>query len=369
MSLIILTNFFPFVPKCDIPVGQTIAMERQFAGAVVYTSNDLNQRQAYCLTCYRTDTNFIPCPNCTSAMFCSRTCQQNNDTHQLECKSLFHYISSATVKLAIQMVLIAVKQFPNVDQLVAFVSHIITDVSDDINKLANDTFPSYGLMLKLKCWPCNSDVKRAYEAFEIMIKTMPMIQRNFDTSSSQRFLVHLLVHHFGIIRMNGFSDTFGSTKSLHCKYIHDTISLVNHSCAPNAHYTYHHQNAVGQLITVRPIKCGDQIFINYLGNEVGRLRNHRRQYLEKYWSIDNCDCDRCEPLASRSEQSKNKRNMEGDPNFQYYERNWEDVNLPAGNEKRKHLKENCAQILKKYGHIWSDELDDVTTIFIELCLN
>lgn len=314
--------------KRDIPVGQTIAMDRHFAG--VACKNGYKQQQAYCLTCFRTDASFIPCPNCTDAMFCSYACQQNNDTHRLECQSVFHRINSATVKLAIQMVLIAVEHFPNVDALIAFVDGIINDPSDDLNELKNDSFPSYGVMLKLKCCPTNSDIKRAYEAFEIM-KTLPSIRHYFHSLSSERFLMHLLLHHLGVIRMNGFNSTFGWNKNLNCKYIHDTISLLNHSCAPNAYYT-NQQNLVGQLITVRPIKRGDQIFINYLGDGVDRLRESRRRFIERYWKF-HCECDRCEPLASRIEQAENLRNMYSDPDFKYYQRHRDDVHLPGKQKK------------------------------------
>lgn len=249
--------YYYYCFRYDIDVGQTIALDRHFAGIVC--RDESKPRQAYCLTCFRTDVNFIPCPSCTDAMFCSRSCHQNNDIHQLECRSLFHRLTSTTVKLAIQLVLVAVEHFSNVNALVEFVGDILNDSTNNLNELANDSFPSYGLLLKLKCCPSKSDIKRAYEAFEVMMNTLPTIQHFFDSISSQRFLMHLLVHHLGIIRMNGFCDTFGWTKNLHCKYVHDTISLLNHSCAPNAFYMF--KNTVGQLITVRPIKRGDQVFV------------------------------------------------------------------------------------------------------------
>lgn len=237
------------VAKCDICVGVTIAMDRQFAGIV---ANYTEPQQAYCLTCLRTDANFIPCPNCIDAMFCSHQCQQSNDIHQLECQTLFHRLNSSKAKLAIQLVLIAVQHFPKVDALMTFVDRILK--SNNLNKLANDSFPSYGVLLKLHCCPNKNDMKRAFEAFNFAMMTMPMMQCYFNSIASQRFLMHLLVHHLGVIRMNGFYDTFGWTNNLHSHYIYDTISLLNHSCAPNAHYMY--QNNVGTLVTVRPIKKG-----------------------------------------------------------------------------------------------------------------
>lgn len=214
------------VATCDIGVGQTIAMDRHFAG-IICTYNQGSTEQAYCITCHRTDANFMPCPNCTSAMFCSHSCYQANDTHQFECQSIFHELVSTTVKLAIQLVFIAMKNFPNVNDLIAFVDDILNKSSNNPNNLANTAFPSYGLLLKLQCSSRKSDIKRTYEAFEFLM-TLPTIQCYFDSIANQRFLMHLLMHHFGIIRQNGFYDIFGWTQNLHCKYIFTSMSLINH---------------------------------------------------------------------------------------------------------------------------------------------
>lgn len=111
-----------------------------------------------------------------------------------------------------------------------------------------------------------------------------------------------------------------------------------------------------------------QVFINYLGNGSDWLRCNRRRFIEKYWQF-HCECDRCEPLVSQTEQTENHRNMFADLDYQYFERHRIDVGLPAGNERRNYLKQKCAQILNRYGHIWSGELNDVTLLFIIMSEN
>lgn len=142
---------------------------------------------------------------------------------------------------------------------------------------------------------------------------------------------------------------------------HDIISLFNHSCAPNAYYM--NQSTVGQLVTVRPIKRGDQVFINYLGDVVDRLRDYRRRYIEKYWHFF-CKCDRCEPPTNEAERVKNERDMFADPDFQYFLRHRDHVHLPADNERRIRLKQVCVNILSKYGHIWSSEMNTIQMYLI-----
>lgn len=347
------------VATCDIAVGQTIAMEKLFAGSISTADDELPQQQAYCLTCFRTDANFIPCPDCTIAMFCNRSCYDANDIHRFECQSIFHLLVNPSIKTIIQMVFIAMKNFSNVDRLIEFVESILNTSSDDPTDLVNTAFPSYGLLLKLQCCPRPSDIKRIYEAFEFMM-TLPAVASYFVSDSSRRFLMHLLTHQLGIFRKNGFSAYIGWTQSLLCEYIHDSLSLFNHSCAPNAFLS--HQNMIGRLTTLRPIKAGDQIYISYLGGISGETRRKRQQALQEGWQFD-CACDRCKPVAKRSTQLENQRNMNADASFKYYKDHHADATLPPGNEKRNHLKNVCEQILNKYGSIWSDDLKNIAECF------
>lgn len=359
------------VATCDIEVGQTIAMEQPFAIVCVH-EKELKQ-QAYCITCYRTDARFIPCSRCANVMFCSQTCLDTNEMHQYECQSIFHDLLGLDIKLAVQSIFIAMKLFPSgADSLIAFVEGILNGPSSDVNDLArkygNTQRSTYALFLKLHgAGSTTKKFKHFYRTVEFL-KTLPEIQRYFDSSRAQRFLVHLLIHHYSIIQKNSFIETLPGDWSgeLCIQYIYATISLFNHSCAPNAHCI--HRDDIGQLITVRPIKCGEQIYINYLGDDVDEAREKRREQLSEMWEFQ-CECDRCEPLTSLSEHSEHQWRMEKDSKFEYYENHHNDAYLPIGNEQRNRLKDICAQILNEHGHIWSKRLDDVTRTFVEMCIN
>lgn len=351
------------VARRGIEVGQTIAMDRPFASVCV--QSDASNKQAYCITCLREDANFIPCANCPHVMFCSQTCLDTNQTHLLECQSFLHQLTSRTMKLAIQLVLIGMQHFSSVDKLIAFVEGVVNKSPNDPNDLSNKTFPDYTVFLNLHCVPKEIYIKLAYEAIEFL-KTLPKVQSYFHSDAAQRFLVHLLIHHMGIIRMNAWDYTSGWTENVHIKYVHSSISLFNHSCAPNAFYNI--QDNVAKLIMVRPAKRGQQIFINYLGDQVDETRHNRRRTLSDEWKFD-CECDRCSPVANRREQMASVQELLNDANFKYYQKHRKDVQLPNGNERGNHLKSICVQILNKYGHMWSNHLNDVINSFMAMNIN
>ena len=79
-----------------------------------------------------------------------------------------------------------------------------------------------------------------------------------------------------------FSETFGSG-------IFPFMSLLNHSCYPNAEQTTVDNKCV--LMVARPIKAGEQIFISYGSSSFRYTREERRQKLARYKL--NCGCVAC----------------------------------------------------------------------------
>lgn len=342
------------IAKCDIEIGQTIVVAKQLATAV-YASKP---KQAYCLTCQKTDANFIACAQCTSVMFCSRKCQQINDVHKMECNTIFHQITSPVVKLAMQSILNAIKHFPNADAFIKFVDSAL-DSSDDVNRLATGPTQSYGLLLRLNTQK-EGDVRLGYQAFEILM-TIPIIGDWFYSIEKQNFLKRLILHHLAIIQSNGFCEFIGFDNGLDMSYIYDTISLFNHSCAPNAFYSA--KDNVGFLVTVRPIKRGDQIFINYLGDLSTESKSKRCQILFDNWGF-RCQCERCTPPIHQNSIRAYEETLKKDETFNYIISHSNDHKLPFGGKARLQLAEQCAKFMAAYGHNWSNSLDIVINCFI-----
>ncbi|OCH89528.1 SET domain-containing protein, partial [Obba rivulosa] len=75
-----------------------------------------------------------------------------------------------------------------------------------------------------------------------------------------------------------------------CLAVFKEISRVNHSCRPNAVYSWHLTSFTGQLRALRPIKSGEQVFVTYLGFDQPRA-NRQQEVLEKYKF--KCRCGAC----------------------------------------------------------------------------
>lgn len=202
------------VAKMDIDVGQIIAISEPFASAVCCSSS----KQAYCITCCKINGNFITCENCTNATFCSDECQTFNQTHKLECNSIFHKIDSCGVKLTIQMILEAVNTYDCAENLM-----------HHFEQLRHSTPPStqHGLMLNLKTYINESTIFCACQSFQCLM-TMDIIKTLFRKKREQRFLMHLVLHYSAIIPANAFDTQLDAAKTMDVKLIYCAISLMNH---------------------------------------------------------------------------------------------------------------------------------------------
>lgn len=334
------------VATCDIEVGQIIAVTEPLAIAVRFPG-------VYCQTCQRTGMNFIACEECANVMFCSHECRSNNKLHHLECNSIFHVVNQLNVQLAIQMVLTAVNTFPSADKLMEFIEDFLKEPSDEMSWLTTDPLKQYGLLLSLNRSSSDDDLHFAYQAFKILM-SHSTISTWFDSEQNQRLLMHLLLHYLATIRKNAFSDW--TDQNLRMKYIFDIISLFNHSCAPNTFYSK--KDNITYLLTIRPIKKGDQIFINYLGDDVVKSTTKRQLELMAKWQF-NCQCERCSKLKNQAD-----RNAFDDSTFKYIQQHYDDYLMPFGSQQRMSLKNNCAKFITKYGHSWSHILEVVTSCFI-----
>lgn len=141
------------------------------------------------------------------------------------------------------------------------------------------------------------------------------------------------------------------------RYIHDVISLFNHSCAPNAFYSIEENH--GFCITVRPIKKGEQVFVNYLGDVVNESRFNRQSYLKRQWRFE-CECERCMPKRNRV----NNLTMIEDSSLKYINSHYDDYLLPFRSKLRHRLKDECVKFLQKHGFYWTEQLDKVIRLFI-----
>jgi len=72
------------------------------------------------------------------------------------------------------------------------------------------------------------------------------------------------------------------------------MARANHSCVPNAEFVTRRDKGEQRLITIYPIKAGEEVMINYMAarDEGSETRDMRRQYLREWYKFQ-CLCKAC----------------------------------------------------------------------------
>lgn len=321
-----------FTAKCDIPVGKIVVEEQSFIAARKNTDS------MSCATCLESNQNFIACPYCTSAVFCDRKCMNQNVAHKWVCglNSLDHEIGFQA-----QAIFLAIEAFANVDQLMKFVQNILID-PETFPTTLHDDVSKYHFFFKLsKSVPAADDIYLVYKIYTDLM-SIRKIATLFDTQAKQRFLKHLVAHHFLVILNNSHgSKTYESVGNI--------FSCFNHACSPNVLQYFAGKQ---YLITIKPVKRGDQLFISYLGTQKQSLQQ-RQEKLKLYWNFW-CKCERCEPTGVAVDQKV----IASDSNFEFILKN------AYVEEKSMSILKNCSNFLNEYGHSpWSEEIHFVINIY------
>lgn len=99
----------------DLKIGETVIIEEAYSITPMRDQNYL-----HCANCFAKDGNLIACQNCSAAMFCSPTCRDigHKKFHQFECgKPGIDAEWDGGRRLVMQIVLKALKLFPNLSEL------------------------------------------------------------------------------------------------------------------------------------------------------------------------------------------------------------------------------------------------------------
>lgn len=333
----------------DIDVSKIILVERNFASVSV------DEERMSCSKCLKIKANFIPCPMCTDAMYCSDDCMQRDTTHKFKCQQFSNVCGS--IKLYIQTIFQAISLFKNVNSLMEFVEKAVK--SKDIPISTIDAKSQYRLFLSLHVSMNESEKESLlFEAQKIFItlQSAPAITSVFGSMAKQRFLQHLVLHHLLVTARNRF-QILAEGEHLKSTEIATMACMFNHSCSPNAfHHVIDDQTV---LVTIRPILKGEQVFISYLGEEAGQSTFFRRMRLVNDFGFF-CECDKCEPRCLQADRIA----MQSDSYYKYVKQNYK----TAFEERvrRIALKEVCIGFLNKYGHFpWSEELNLVSFCYLK----
>lgn len=335
----------------DLNVGQTIYMEKCYVG------ESFINKYSNCNICYESRENFVPCKNCTIAMFCHGKCQ-SNELHNIECDVKKFPFSSAngleeySVSL-IRLISLAIRNFSNIDQLINFVEHTVNSKELKMPNFANEK-SKYQMFLEMKNDKFTENIiPSLYSIFKIMIN-QKQIAETFHTEKYRRFLMHLTLKHYLVLAKYFFAYTKTNPiqscdqyhaempEAIYVAHLTILISIFQHSCAPNTVLAINNGSTIG--VVLRPIKKGEQL-------NVCRFTNLPESYVERkklLWERCEvcCDCERCK---LKTEKIFQNHLLQNDPDFRF---------ICSSAEEKKTLKEKCVTFLTKYGRLpWSMEIE------------
>lgn len=354
--------------KCDIPAGKVVLLER--AEMKLYFRN----KHKRCCWCLKDHTNTVPCKKCTLALFCynDEKCL-NNSYHQIECG--MEMVSSDDALSCLKMdvvrsILVVLDLFPNAKDLMEFVENAIT--SEKASRIAQnitDDRQMYEAFLQL-WYPaklCDENwFSMLVQLIHCTLLKKSIIKKKFSSVNLQRFLMHLIGHHFCIIYCNRGGISF-SDPGKECAYVTDESlgiisSYMNHSCAPNIDIIPGDDFKL--CVTIRPIKKGEQLFVSYFRSHIERRsmnKKSRRDNLQKMFDF-NCECERCIDAHPTTAESNA---MKKDEVFNAIRLNTKTPSKYSEAESTM-MMTKCLEFLNKYGHLkWAPEMEIVGDRYIE----
>lgn len=101
------------------------------------------------------------------------------------------------------------------------------------------------------------------------------------------------------------ANAFGLRKA---GYVFPNVSFINYSCAPNAEFV--HKDTRMEVIAVKPIAKGEEVFISYNGHFPTFIRRHRQTVTRVYFGFE-CSCHACTLDAYQQALSDSRRMLLG----------------------------------------------------------
>lgn len=337
------------VANRDIDVGKVIVVSSAFASVECLSSID-----SCCFQCGKSNnTNFIKCSYCINTFFCSKKCSLSK-IHASKCNKMFSSSDSYIVRLTTETIKNAFEKANDTNTFIEFIKGVLFRKIKHNN--CQPPYSTYGEILNLKGSKENDHATMTHRVVQCLM-SLPKINC-CQKPDLKRVLFLIACRHIASMKINSFSEEIPVSKGVCTRYsVHDVLSRVNHSCVPNIHHYYDSEN-ITRCVTVRPIKKGDQIFMNYLGEMKFNDEVSRKSYIQELWSFS-CECDMCRQVIHASQP---------DPSYDFIKYNFnQGKNIDPQNSNR--LIEECKNYLNKFGHYWSNAIDFVVFCFIFIIHN
>ncbi|XP_031626072.1 SET and MYND domain-containing protein DDB_G0273589-like [Contarinia nasturtii] len=341
------------VTKRDIEIGEIVMVEEG------YVFDISSSEETSCITCLQSQKNLIPCDNCTDVMFCDHQCMETNENHKIGCGASYNRLH--VCRMVIDSILKAVNAFANANDLNKFVECALATREFDSPTCNSREQKEYRSFLKLLAITETLDSVMAMNMVATqyhILSRLSAVKKLFDSEEKQRFLMHLILQHYSIIKRNSLgihseSNIENQSNVIEIMPIH--FSLFNHSCSPNIKYVKIGNKLVA--FTVLPVKKGDQLFIQYIKELDNLETKERRDILRETFQFE-CKCSKCLPCVKVQDSLR----MQLDPDFLFIHASRQTHFLDP--EKRLILKDKAKRFLKRYNQFkWSDEIEWVSDGF------
>lgn len=341
------------IAKCNIPAGQTVLVEE----ALTAQSRD----NLSCKNCLKIPKNFIACSQCTKAIFCnSASCTNASDVHTMECDDNWVETKFPRIEFFMHLMFSVLKIFPNIESFMRFVEDAVNEKNLTVPESLEDMKSKYRALLQLNVFLSEQNenicLRTAYVTYSSLMlrKSIKMI---FKTNHQKRFLMHLVLHHNYVHSSNAFDSMDGRI----CEFI--ISSYFNHACASNV--VGRSTGNLRYIITTRPIKKGQQLFVNYMGyfKPVAECQT----YLSENFGFQ-CNCERCKPDHNLC--GSTLTDFQSDDDYKYLIEEYEKLpnyGYEEKNEKLKTLQNKIIDVLNRFGdRHWCDELENLIDKFENL---
>lgn len=260
------------ITKRDLKIGETIMVEKPYS-IIPKRFTDVYGRCSHCFKLYM---NFIPCDKCVNTLYCNKECMEidKKSSHKYNCQLPATISRMETFELVYKMMLKVFSTFPDVDYLMETVESLLNG-KDIIDHLSTEQlqFATLFQLITNKQNIMDTILTRIIAAASVTCTALmhfPDLKQKFSTKKHQRFLEHLVLHHFHIAHhlyelsiFNNNADT--QLKSLEPEiYGHAMYTMscfFNHSCIPNVVCFAVDDRLICKVL--RPIKENEQLFRMY----------------------------------------------------------------------------------------------------------
>lgn len=336
------------VAKCDLPAGQTVLVDEAFIAIN-------GERYNRCASCLRTTMNFIPCNNCSNAIYCDDACARAAFIHPIECDANLPDVESVASEV-MSYVIDTINRVQNVEELIDFVENAIEQpqwVPSSFNKLSN-RYQAFFQLQDAKLSDTMGNVLRSSNIVYSLMFLSDDIQQVSYTKNQKRFLMHLVTYF-----MCALANTVKHADAV--KLLTLISSYIHHSCAPNIMFAGIANKVFA--VTVRPIKMGERLSKSYSMDYIGSkpIGQWQEEFYQQFGI--QCTCERCEPNIENAQNNSYNIQMDEDYKFVADEIN-QNPNYDFNETQIAVLQNKIVGLFNHYGDKhWCQELGCLMEVF------